>query len=213
MASIQSQIEHLEQEQELLEADFHEGEHQLLDFYVKIMPKVLNVQRCSLFIVDRGSEKIWLRAGTGLKAKDIEISRHADAVVSEVIRSRETIYLDNLQDKEGAHRQSDKDTGFVTRDIFCMPIMSLDGKEVTGAVEMLNKIDGEPYSDEDKALLEEMLHFLELAIENIYFQQQATGTLSRLYRLFKRVLIGGMISLIVILGAFTVYWFSFSLLA
>ena len=211
MTSIQSQIEHLEHEQELLEADFQTGEHRLLDFYVKIMPKVMAVQRCSIFIVERSGQSIWLRAGTGLKAKDIEIDRHADAVVSECIRSGETLYKGNMVEEDGTHQDTDKNTGFVTRDILCMPIRSLDGKQVTGAVELLNKIDGEPYTDEEKDMLQELCHYLELSIENIYFQQEATDTIGKLYRLLKRTLAGGMIAILFILLAFMVYWFGFTL--
>jgi len=71
----------------------------------------------------------------------------------------------------------DEKTRFVTRDILCIPIKSLDGTEVTGAVEVLNKKGGGAFNDDDRILLEEMAHFLELTIENIFFYQEVARSL------------------------------------
>jgi GAF domain-containing protein len=204
--SIRSDIEQLSAESTNLETDWNESEHRLLNFYVKVVPKLLNAERCSLFIADREKDKIWLSAGTGVTEREIEVDVTDDSIVSEVVRTRKMVYKDELQEADGIHRQVDEKTGFVTHNILCMPFFSLDGERVTGAVQLLNhKVEG-PYSTEDIDLLKELMHFLEFSIETIYLNQQSTDLIDRLYKLIHVT----AVSAIGVVGAafvlFLLYW-------
>ncbi len=41
----------------------------LLDFYVHILPKIMNAERCTIYIVEMGTDKIWSMVGTGIRRK------------------------------------------------------------------------------------------------------------------------------------------------
>lgn len=83
---IENQIEKLNQKRNSLDADLDtSGKISLLEFYVKIVPKVLNAERCSIFIYDSHSKTIWLKFGTELEERDIEVSPEYDSVVVNVI--------------------------------------------------------------------------------------------------------------------------------
>lgn len=211
--SIKTDIAHLDKELELLEADWQAAEHRLLQFYVRVMPKVMDVERCSIFVVDRDSEDFWLRAGTGLRERSIEIDKLTQSIVGEAVEKKDVIYRDNL-DEESDDRRGTVDTivGSTTKDILCMPIWSLDGKRITGAVQLVNRIDGKPYTEEDTAMLEELCHYLELAIENIYFQQEASGVVGRIYRTLRRTIIGAAIGFFVVIAVLALYWTVFFLI-
>jgi hypothetical protein len=59
---IENQIDQLNQKRNYLDADLDtSGKISLLEFYVKIVPKVLNAERCSIFIYDPDSKTIWLK--------------------------------------------------------------------------------------------------------------------------------------------------------
>lgn len=210
--SIKSDIEHLDEEREFLEADWKAAEHRLLQFYVKVVPRVLDVERCSIFVADRDAEGMWLRAGTGVRERSIELDELSESVLGETVHSKKTVYKDKLQDAQGAHQAVDTMVGFETRDILCMPIFSLDGKRLTGAVQLLNKRDGTPYSEDELILLEEMLHYLELSIENIYYQQEARGVMGKAYKLLRKTTIGATLAFFGLLVAFSLYWTIFFLL-
>lgn len=179
---INEQIDILDTKMDYLDDDWEE-EHSLLNFYVKIMPLALNAERCSIFIHDHDNETIWLKAGTGLVERDIEVTGEYESVVGKVISTGEHKIVTGL-DKEnnGIHKELAEKTGFVTRDILCIAIRSLDNKKVMGAVQLLNKKDGTQFNDEDLKLLQEMAHYLELAIENIYFNQEVTGALKNTFK-------------------------------
>jgi len=182
------QIEHLGEEKTYLNAEFDATENKaLLDFYIKIMPKVLNAERCSIFIYDPESMTIWLKGGTQVKERDIEISGEYDSVVGDVITTGKYRIVTGLNEKSGIHKEMDERTGFKTRNILCIPIRSLDGKQVMGAVQILNKKDGSEFNDEDRVLLEEMAHYLQLTIDNIFYNQESAGVMENLYTTMKKI--------------------------
>ena len=185
---IENQIDQLNQKRNYLDADLDtSGKISLLEFYVKIVPKVLNAERCSIFIYDPDSKTIWLKCGTELEERDIEVTTEYDSVVVNVITTGQHKIVTGLDKKNGIHKRIDENTGFVTRDILCIPIKSLDGKDVTGAVEIMNKQGEGAFNDDDRELLEEMAHFLELTIENIFFNQETANVLDNIHSMMKKV--------------------------
>jgi GAF domain-containing protein len=202
---IKQQIKHLDEKKNYLNADFDATENRaLLDFYIKIMPKVLDAERCSIFIYDPDSMTIWLKGGTKVEERDIEVTGEYDSVVGNVITTGKYRIVSGLDEKSGVHKEMDERTGFKTRNILCIPIRSLDGKKVTGAVQILNKKGGE-FSDEDRTLLEEMAHFLQLTIENIFYNQESAVVLDDLYATSRKIAfiaIGIIVALVILIVVF-----------
>ena len=181
---LHQQIEALDAKKNYLDADWERDEHPLLNFYVKIMPKVLDAERCSIFIHDPDKAITWLKAGTGLEERDIEVTGEYESVVGKVISTGKHKVVTGLdKEKNGIHKQLADKTGFVTRDILCVPIKSLDATKVMGAVQLLNKKDGTAFTDADVTMVEELAHYLELTIENIYFNQEFISVLDNTFNL------------------------------
>jgi GAF domain-containing protein len=203
---IKKQIEHLEEKKTHLNAEFDATENRsLLDFYIKIMPKMLDAERCSIFIYDPDSMTIWLKGGTQVEERDIEVTGEYDSVVGDVITTGKYRIVDRLDEKSGIHKEMDEKTGFTTRNILCIPIRSLDGKKVMGAVQILNKKDGSAFNNEDRILLEEMAHYLQLTIENIFYNQESTVVLDDLYTTMKKITfisIGVIVLLVILIAVF-----------
>ncbi len=172
-----SQVAALDDQKRYFDLEWEEGQHNLLIFYVKIIPLVVNAERCSIFIHDPSTKEIWLKSGTGVTERQIRIGKGEESVVGGVIDTGEYSIVDGMEQKNGAHKKVDEETGFETHNILTVPINSLDGKEVMGAVQVLNKKNGVNFSDDDRKLVEEMAHYLQLSIENIFFNVQATGVL------------------------------------
>ncbi|MFV2058521.1 MAG: hypothetical protein ACC707_18820, partial [Thiohalomonadales bacterium] len=47
------------------------GDRKLITFFVELIPKALNVDRCSIFVHDPIEENLWLQCGTHLKEQQI----------------------------------------------------------------------------------------------------------------------------------------------
>ena len=143
----------------------------LLEFYTHIMTKVTDSERCSVFINDPGHDRVWLKAGTGLHEADIEVPREG-SIVGQVIASGKPLIVTGLEMKEGAHKQTDQQTGFVTRNILCVPIKSADSGEVTGAFQVLNKLHDHDFTEEDRAMAAEVATYLQREVDTIYLDQE-----------------------------------------
>lgn len=165
-----------------------------LSFCIKIIPKVLNSEHCNVFIHNPETGVIWLKSGTGMSEKQIEVS-NGDSVVGRVIKTGNWENISNVEELPGLHRKIAEETGFITRNLLCVPIMSLDGKSVTGAIEVSNKKDGE-FTDEDQKLAMEMGQSLQLTIENDYFNQEIFGSLESTFSILKKITLAA-ISIIV----------------
>ena len=206
LKDIKKQIEHLDQQKTYLNADFDATENKaLLDFYVKIMPRVLHAERCSIFIYDPDSMTIWLKGGTKVEERDIEVTDEYDSIVGDVINTGQYKIVSDLNGKNGFHKKLEEKTGFKTRNILCIPIRSLDGKKVVGAVQILNKKDGQAFNDEDRILLEEMAHYLQITIENIFHNQETAVVLDDLYATTRKIVfisIGVITALVILITVF-----------
>lgn len=175
----------------------------LLSFYVRVTARLLGAERCSIFILDRSTKKVWLKRGTGVDDRAIEVDVEG-SIVGRVIGSGQPTVESRLESKEGAHKSVQADLGFVTRNLICVPIRTVDGRAVVGAVQVLNKRDGD-FSAEDLETLAELAHYLQMAIESIYYDQEIVGTMARVAR-FSSVALAVVALSIVALSVFMILY-------
>ena len=150
------------------------SESKFLDFYVRLIPRVLDAERCSVFILDPSNDKVWLKAGTALRERGIEVPV-GNSIVGEVIRSGKPVITTDLQSRDGAHKTVDTTTGFVTREVICVPIHSADGSKVTGAIQVLNRKGGGRFTEDDQSFLAEVGEHFQSMVESIYVGQEAVS--------------------------------------
>lgn len=159
----------------------------LFSFYTRIMTKALDAERCSVFVFNPGQEKVWLKAGTGVEEHEIEVPKEG-SIVGKVIASGEPILLSDLDSESGLHKQVDQKTGFVTRNVLCVPIKSAARGEVVGAVEVLNKRNGQNFTEDDLALAGEAAGQLQEAVDGVFLAQEMYGIGERLYDAARRLM-------------------------
>lgn len=152
----------------------------LLKFYVDILPQIFSAERCTVYIIEMGTEKICSIFGTGLSRKGIEPPKDG-SIVGKVISTGESVIVSDLDKLAGYHTKVDAKTGFVTRNMLCAPIKSLTGHGVAGAVQMLNKKSG-TFSEEDKDLLRKIAGHLSVSIESIMLNQEILRISNQLKR-------------------------------
>ncbi|MBI3044679.1 MAG: GAF domain-containing protein [Betaproteobacteria bacterium] len=169
------QLEELSSKQQALIGELEpQSESKLLEFYVRLIPRVLDAQRCSVFIHDPANGKVWLKAGTGVTERGIEVSVK-DSIVGDVIASGKPVIAIDLVSRDGAHKTVDTTTGFRTQDVICVPIHAKDRTKITGAIEVLNKNSGGKFNEQDQAFLEETAEHFQSAVESIFLTQEAVG--------------------------------------
>jgi len=165
-------LEELRNKQQLINKAWEKvSNNQLLELFVEIIPRSLNVERCSIFILDPENDNVWLRCGTGVKPKQIQVPK-SSSMVGAVISSGNYKVEYNMDNNDGIHDSVDMQTGFTTRNSLCVPIRGMNTDKITGAIQVLNKKEGEDYNDSDRELLEKVAFNIQTAIESMFVRQE-----------------------------------------
>ncbi len=153
--SLEKKLESIKHKQEKLDSAWKKtGNKDLLQFFIDIMPKVLDVERCSIFILDPEEDTAWLQCGTGLSEKQVSVPTKG-SVVGRVISSGKPWMDMEMESSVGEHDVVSMKTGFVARNTLCVPVFGVSTDTVTGAIQVLNKHARE-YTEEDKATLDRL---------------------------------------------------------
>jgi transcriptional regulator with GAF, ATPase, and Fis domain len=157
----------------------------LTKFYVKILPKIMGAERCTIYIIEIATDKICSIFGTGLEEREIEPPREG-SVVGEVISSGKGIIANDLDKREGYHSHAGAETGYIANNMICVPIKSATTHGITGAIQVLNKRLKGSFTKGDLAQLEEVAAHLALSIENIIINQEIIRISDQMNREYER---------------------------
>lgn len=167
LSDVKRQLNDLSSRQEALFEEIDpKRQSKLLDFYVRITPRVLNAERCRLFILDRENRNLWLKAETPAE-RAMELPMEA-SIVGDVISSGKPVIASHFELQSDTHGKIEAETGFVTREIICVPFRSKDGGEISGVIEVINKNTGAGFGKEDQEFLEEVGEHLRDIVDRIF---------------------------------------------
>lgn len=107
---------------------------------------LVNSERASFWYWDRSKKQYWTLAALG---SERIIVPEGSGIVGASIESQETLVINHPYEDERFNPEVDRETGFVTRSILCMPVKSSRG-QVIGAYQAINKLgeNGESAFDE-----------------------------------------------------------------
>lgn len=145
--------------------------HSFLMFFVRLLPKLFESERCTIFIIEMGTEKICSMYGTGIEGKRIEPPRKG-SVVGEVITSGRGVVINDLDKRPGYHVQAGELTDFPARTMVCVPIEHMTVHGAVGAIQILNKKSESGFDNTDMSFLQEVAKYLSTFIESIILNQE-----------------------------------------
>ncbi|MGE0518758.1 MAG: GAF domain-containing protein, partial [Candidatus Binatia bacterium] len=124
---------------------------------------MLDAERSTLFLNDERSNQLWSEVGEGLDSMQIRLPNHV-GIAGAVFTSGKSINIPHAYADLRFNPSFDKQTGFFTRSILCVPIVNKQGK-VIGVTQVLNKRGG-PFSESDEARLRAFTAQIAIALEN-----------------------------------------------
>jgi HD-GYP domain-containing protein (c-di-GMP phosphodiesterase class II) len=134
----------------------------LLPMIIHEATKVVEADRCTLFILDRERNELWSKVAQGATS-EIRLPL-GSGIAGTVATSGEVINIADAYADERFNRSFDLSTGYHTRTILCVPMRDAQG-EVTGVIQALNKRDG-TFDEEDTELLIALGGQAAAAVEN-----------------------------------------------
>lgn len=135
----------------------------LLQRAVAETTRMLGAERATVFLYDAATETLFSRVATGAEVSEIRFPSHL-GIAGAVFTSGATMNIPYAYADLRFNPSFDKQTGFFTRSILCVPISNKDNR-VIGVTQVLNKKGG-TFSDEDEQRLKAFTAQISIALEN-----------------------------------------------
>jgi Nif-specific regulatory protein len=135
----------------------------LLTRMAEAATRLLEADRASIFLWDKSTSTIVGRPALGVPGGELRLPDDA-GIVGQVIQTGEPRRVSGAHDAQAIDRAVDRQTGYRTETILCVPLVSPKGTRL-GAFEVLNKRDG-TFTAEDQRELVELASYAAVALEN-----------------------------------------------
>ena len=125
--------------------------------------KMLNADRATLFLNDEKTQELFSRVAMGEGVGEIRLPNNA-GIAGTVFTTGKTMNIPFAYADLRFNPTFDKQTGYFTRSILCVPISNKNGK-VIGCTQVLNKKGGK-FTEEDESRLKAFTQQVAIALEN-----------------------------------------------
>jgi signal transduction histidine kinase len=138
----------------------------LLKNLLESAANILNCEAGTLFLMDEQTDDLVFRVTVGPVASNLVGQRlpAGSGVVGRVVMAREPVIVNEVQVSSQWNATPDQQTGFVTRAILAVPLEVKD--HVIGVIELINKKDGLPFTEDDQNLLSAFAGQAAVAVDN-----------------------------------------------
>lgn len=142
----------------------------LIDFLAREAVRVMGADRSSIFLLDDERQELWSRVALGLERQELRFPADR-GIAGFVVRTGAVLNVPEPYADPRFNQAIDRQTGYRTRSILCAPLRSRAGR-VIGAVQILNKLGGGPFTADDERALGTIAVRCGVAIENALVYEQ-----------------------------------------
>lgn len=137
--------------------------NRLLNKVMSEATRMLDAERSTLFLNDEKTGELFSHVGAGLDSFEIRLPNTA-GIAGTVFTTGKTINIPHAYADLRFNPSFDRQTGFFTRSILCVPVVNKQGK-VIGVTQVLNK-QGGPFDGEDESRLKAFTAQIAIGLEN-----------------------------------------------
>lgn len=141
--------------------------------------RLLNVEEGSLLLLDHDTDEMVFTYTTGPVGQKLLGQRlKLDAgLAGYVYSSGQTVIVNDVQSDTRFDGSTDETTGYTTRSMLAVPLRAVGG--VQGVIEVMNRRDSMPFTQDDQRLLEALSDYAVIALENAQRFAQVDKALAR----------------------------------
>jgi len=164
-----STIEALAQVSEIIAAQTQS--HQLLERVLFWAQNVMQATGASALLLDQSGKTLHFTAATGPKALDIMpfTLQLGEGIAGWVAQHGEPVIVNDVRRDARFKRDIDQDIKFTTEAIVCVPLRVRD--KMLGVIEVINRIDGSLFTDDDAELLSAVANQAAVVLENSHLYE------------------------------------------
>lgn len=126
----------------------------------------MNAEASTVYELDENDDMLFIRVARGDKKENASRIRLqvGEGVAGRVVQTGQPMVVQDAGREKNFSDRFDKQTGFQTRSLLCVPLM-LRARPI-GALQVLNKKSGKQFTDSDLELLTAMAQHIAVALEN-----------------------------------------------
>ena len=125
--------------------------------------EAIQADRCTVYLYDKETDELWSKVALGLGSTELRFKSNK-GLAGHVFQTGETINIKDAYSDSRFNKNVDKETGYKTKTILCMPIKNIE-QETIGVFQVLNKITGY-FTEEDEDLLVTIGSSAGISLEN-----------------------------------------------
>ena len=144
----------------------------VLDHAMEWAEEFMGATASSVYELDEETGELFVRLARGEKKEPIRgiRLRVGEGIAGRVVERGEPIVVQDVDRAEEFSDKFDKKTGFQTRSMVCVPLILRD--RPVGALQVINKKSGQPFTQDDLNLLTGMAQQIAVALENAKLYQR-----------------------------------------
>jgi putative nucleotidyltransferase with HDIG domain len=145
---------------------------QLLEHVIQMTQRTLNASAASILLFRDNDYELFFEAvsgpvGRALKKVKLD-TRYG--IAGQVARTGKPLIVNDVSRSESFHKNIDDTTGFSTKSLICAPLTA--NQQILGVIEVLNKLDGSDFNEQDLEAVISVAATSALAIENTRLHQE-----------------------------------------
>ncbi|MBE9521771.1 MAG: response regulator [Proteobacteria bacterium] len=139
---------------------------EVLGLVMRYVNRVTNSMASSLMLLDERTGELVLSVPTGPKAAKLTDMRipASEGIAGWVVEHGQPVLVPDVKKDERFYKEVDKVSRFKTKSIVCVPLKAKT--KLIGVLEVMNKVDGTSFTEEDVALMSIFAYQAAMAIEN-----------------------------------------------
>ena len=139
---------------------------EVLGLIMRYVNRVTNSMASSLMLLDERTGELVLSVPTGPKAAKLTDMRipASEGIAGWVVEHGQPVLVPDVKKDERFYKEVDKVSRFKTKSIVCVPLKAKT--KLIGVLELMNKVDGTAFTEEDLVLMSIFAYQAAMAIEN-----------------------------------------------
>jgi transcriptional regulator with GAF, ATPase, and Fis domain len=150
--------------------------HELLEIALYSCMEVVSAEAASVLLLDDEKENFYFYQAEG-PAKPVLMSATFPAdrgVAGHILQSQQSEIINDVPSDPRFYKRVDSKTGFLTRNMIALPLTA--GEERVGVLEVLNKTDGQHFTEEEHLLLVSVADEIAFAVRNAIVFEYVVNT-------------------------------------
>jgi adenylate cyclase len=128
-----------------------ESLEEILEALVEMTSRAIDCDRISFFLYDAAAGELYSRIAQGINRREIRLLNN-EGIAGAAFQTGKSILVDDAYADPRFSPGTDRDTGYTTKTILCVPLRTAKG-DIIGVAQALNKKSG-LFTEHDQALLE-----------------------------------------------------------